>query len=123
MAIATFKVDAEFNIGEHFQLFGHGIVLERTDRYGNGIHTTDISLIDLERLGGVEGILAIYIHVFHVVHVRLLAFRLDAEGRGDVDVMNGFSLHIDYVECSFGTLWDGHHSAFHREIRMTSGVG
>ena len=87
MAVAAFKLDGKFNVGVDNQILCDGIVLERSDGHSDGINAADIRVAHSERFSGIESILAVYGHVFHVVHFGLFSLRLDAEGRGDVYIV------------------------------------
>ena len=123
MPIATFKVHRKFNVGEHFQFLGDRIVLERRNGYRNSLNATDIRTSHDKRLGGIERIFAVDVHVFHIVHVRLLVLRLDTECRGDVDIVEDFGLKTHHIERSCGPLRDGHHAALGGEVGVTGIIG
>ena len=97
MAVAAFKVNGEFDVGIDNQVFCDRVVLERRDGYGDRLNATDVGIAHDERLGRIEGILVVNGHVFHIVHVGLLSLRLDAEGRGDVDIMEDLFLKADHA--------------------------
>ena len=74
-------------LGVDHQVSRDGIVLERCDGHRNRLDATDIGIAHDERLGGIESIFSVNGHVLHIVHVGFLVLRLDAEGRGDVDIV------------------------------------
>ena len=122
MAVAAFKLDRKLHVGVDHQVFRDGVVLERRDGYRNSFNTTDVAASHDERLGREEGILAVDVHVLHIVHVRLFVLRLDAEGRRDVDVVDGLFLEADHTQGGLCAIGDGHHAALGRQVGH-SGIG
>ena len=122
MAVAAFKLYRELDVGVDNQVFRDGVVLERGDGYRNGFNATDVAASHDERLGREEGILAVDVHVLHIVHVRLFVLRLDAKGRRDVDVVDGLFLEADHTQGGLCAIGDGHHAALGRQVGH-SGIG
>ena len=123
MAVAAFKGNRKFHVGVDNQVFGDRVVLERRDGHGDGIDATDVGTAHDERLGRVVGVFVVDGHVLHIVHVRLLVLRLDAEGRGDVDVMDHFLVEAQHLKSGSGALWDGHHTAVGRQVGLAGFAG
>ena len=123
VAVATAILDREFDIGIHHQLLGDRVVLERSDGYVDGVHTTDIRLVHGEGIFRIEGVFSVDLHVLLIIHLRFLVFSLEAKGGSDIHVLECLLLSANHVDLSLGTLWDGDQAAFHREVRKTSIVG
>ena len=95
---AAFKLNGEFHIGVHNQVFRDGVVLEGSDGHCHRLDATDVAVAHDERLSRIEGVFAVNAHVLHIVHVGLFVLRLDAEGGGDVDIVKGLFLNADHTQ-------------------------
>ena len=87
MACTAFKINGKLNVGVDNQVFCDRVVLERCDGYRNRLNATDVGAAHGERLDGIEGVLAVNGHVFHIVHVGLFSLRLNAKCGGDVHIV------------------------------------
>ena len=123
MSVAAFKFDSKLDVGVDNQVLGDRVVLEGRDGHGDRLDATDVGATHDERLGRVVGVLAVDAHVLHIVHVGLLVLRLDAEGRGDVDVVQGLFLYVDHAQMCSGTLRDGHHTAVGGQVGLAGFAG
>ena len=123
VAVAAFEAHLKLHVGVNDEVFRDRVVLERRDGHGDGVDAADVGVAHHERLGRIIGVLAVDGHVLHVVHVRLLILRLDAEGRGNVHVVDDFLVEAHHMEGGGGALWDGHHAAVGRQVGHAGVIG